>query len=324
MQHAVTAQETGIVTPEAVRLDFESANIPTRFLAMLVDLLIQGAVFVAVAGLGEAISNGIGASLPVWLGATLVLLLIFVVVWGYPTTFETLRGRTPGKAALGLRVVTTEGAPIRFRHAAIRAAFGLLDFYLFFGGVAVLSVLITKRQQRLGDLVAGTLVLRERTAAHDVAPVTFAVPSGAESYAQTVDASGLDADDYAAIRSFLLRSGTLDPAARERLGVTLAQRLAARLAHVPPAGVSPELFLVVAAARYQQRFATRGPAPVPGAGSNGAAPPAVAPPVARPAPDAAEQGARRTSSPAPGAADAPEPEPAAAPAPPTGGFQPPG
>ncbi len=80
---------------------------------------------------------------------------------------------------MGLRVVTREGAPVQFRHAAIRAALGLIDFYLAFGGVAVISALVTREHQRLGDLVAGTLVLRERTGARAPTAVRFAVPAGA-------------------------------------------------------------------------------------------------------------------------------------------------
>jgi hypothetical protein len=123
---------------------------------------------------------------------------------------------------------------------------------------------VTRRQQRLGDLVAGTLVLRERTAVGPVDPIRFEVPPGAEAYARTVDVGGLDADDYAAVRSFLTRAADLDPAPRATLGRALAQRLAAKLSHVPPPTVTPELFLVVAAARYQTRFDPAVP-PVPSA-----------------------------------------------------------
>ncbi len=271
------AVEPGVVTPEAVRLQFENANLASRCLALLVDLTIQAVTLVLISLAGIALVDGIGVDLPEWVGVTLVLLLAFAVIWGYPTAFETFwRGRTPGKAANGLRVVTTEGAPVRFRHAAIRAAFSLIDFYLLAGGVAVVSVLATRRQQRLGDLVAGTLVLRERTASAPVAPIRFEIPAGAEAYAQTVDVGGLDAEDYATVRSFLTRAASLDPAARDRLGTALAQRLAAKLSHVPPATVSPELFLVVAAARYQARFDR--PTPAPAVPSTPAAEPFPPPP----------------------------------------------
>jgi uncharacterized RDD family membrane protein YckC len=102
---------------------------------------------------------------PDWLGIALVLLLVFALQFGYPVGFETLwRGRTPGKAAMGLRVVTVEGAPVRFRHAATRAAIGLLELTGTAGAIAVIASLSSARGQRLGDLAAGTLVIRERRA----------------------------------------------------------------------------------------------------------------------------------------------------------------
>jgi len=252
---------SGIVTPEAVRLDFDEASIGSRCLALLLDLTLQLAVLLMVSLLGTALAAATGDALPEWVGIVLVLLLVFAVLWGYPVASETLwRGRTIGKAALGLRVVTIEGAPVRFRHAAIRAALQLVDLWLTLGGAAVVAILATARQQRLGDLVAGTLVLRERTAAGPTAPVRFVVPAGAESYAATVDASGMTTDDYGVVRTFLLRATTLAPEARARVGTQLAQGIAAKLGHVPPAGVAPELFLTAAAARYQQRTAAPAPA----------------------------------------------------------------
>jgi len=277
----VSQPETGIVTPEAVRLEFEGANLGSRTLAALLDRFLQTITFVVLLMFSVFLAEGTEVALPDWVGVVAVLLLVFALTWGYPVAFETLwRGRTPGKAALGLRVVTTEGAPVRFRHAAIRAILSLVDFYASFGAVAVLSVLLSRRQQRLGDLVAGTLVLRERTAAGAVRPVQFTVPRGAESYASTVDPSGLTGDDYGAVRAFLIRAGTLRPDARASLGAELATRLAAKVGHTPPPGVTPELFLVVLAARYQERSQagarTGSPLIPPGAG----VPPLVAVPQA--------------------------------------------
>ena len=217
----------GIVTPEAVRLEFDGANIGSRSLALLVDLLAQALVLTLLLVAQAALVDGIGAALPGWAGIVVTLLLVFVVVWGYPVAFETLwRGRTPGKAALGLRVVTVEGAPVRFRHAAIRALLALVDIYASAGGVAVLSVLCSSRQQRVGDLVAGTLVLREGRAGAAMTPVRFTVPPGAERYAGTVDPGGLTVQDYARVRQFLLRAEGLRPEARARLSADLARVVA--------------------------------------------------------------------------------------------------
>jgi uncharacterized RDD family membrane protein YckC len=248
------ASAPGVVTPEAVRLEFQAASVGTRTLAILIDLAIQlFLILVVLIAVGFAIGAGERFGLPSWVGVTIILLAVFAVLWGYPTALETIFGRTPGKAALGLRVVTREGAPVTFRHAAVRAALGLVDFYLTVGGVAVLSVLLSRREQRLGDLVAGTLVLRERSATPAPRPVLFTVPPGLEWFASTLDPAVLDARGYQAVRTFLLRAGQLSPAVRHAVARRIADPIVARLGRQPPPDLTPELFLVCLAARYQQR-----------------------------------------------------------------------
>jgi len=303
--------DTGIVTPEAVVLAFDTAGLGSRMIAKIIDLVIQGAalavVFVAAAALG---STSVGLA-----GAYFGL---FAVLFAYPIAIETLwRGKSVGKAAMGLRVVTVEGAPIRFRHALIRGALSILDLYLTSGALAVFMVLGTKRNQRLGDLVAGTLVLRERTGAAAPSAATFWVPWGWEAYAATLDVSGLTATEYQAVRSFLLRAPTLDPWTRDRVARELADPVSRRLRHTPPPGVAAEGFLACVAALYQQRQ-RRTVAPT---GGWGTAPsrPSPAPPVpvaaapvgASPAPWA-PSGPSGRPVPAPGRAPGP-PEPASSP-----------
>jgi uncharacterized RDD family membrane protein YckC len=260
---SVAGSGGGIVTPEAVRLDFEPAGVGSRTVAILIDLSIQGILLLLLV-LAAALLEGQTGAVPDWAGLAFVLVAVFVVIWGYPIGFETIwRGRTPGKAAMGVRVVTVEGAPVRFRHAAVRAALSLVDFYLTAGAAAVVSTLVTARSQRLGDLVAGTIVLRERTGAGPPTVAEFAVPAGAESYAATIDVAGMQPQDYAAVRSFLLRAPRLAPAVRADLAQRLATPLAGRLAHNPPAGTSAELFLACAAARYQLRASPAAAEPGP-------------------------------------------------------------
>ena len=268
-----------IVTPEAVRLDFDAANVGSRMVAIGIDLAIQGlAAFVLLLAFGLIASAGTGPGLPDWVALTLILVLVFVLYFGYPIVFETFwRGRTPGKAAMGLRVVTVEGAPVTFRHAAIRAALGLIDFYASSGAAALISALVTRRHQRLGDLVAGTIVVRERSATPPPVPVLFRIPPTLEPYAATIDVSGLGATDYAAVRQFLLRAGELAPHVRLDLAAKLAGPLAQRLRHVPQGTVSPELFLACVAVRYQRRVQQWSPQPTPAVM---APPPAVPPPPA--------------------------------------------
>src|SRR5438067_1008423 len=147
-----------VVTPEAVALELDIAGLPSRLLARAIDSLIVGVVLATLIGGTLAANLGGGVSLAV------VYVLLFFGFFGYWAAFETLwRGRTPGKAALGLRVITVEGAPIRFRHAAIRAAFGLGEVYATNGAIGILAIIFSRRSQRLGDMVAGTIVLRERS-----------------------------------------------------------------------------------------------------------------------------------------------------------------
>jgi uncharacterized RDD family membrane protein YckC len=312
-----------MVTPEAVALEFRTANVGSRILAYLIDLaiVVAGAFagLFAVALLGQATD----VVVPDWVALTIVLVLLPSWWLGYFIAFEALwRGRTPGKAALGLRVVTKEGAPVRFRHAAIRALLGLVDFALAGGFFAVVFILLTRDNQRLGDLVAGTLVLRERSGLAAPAPVTFTAPAGLEAYTATLDTSRLTTEEYQAVRTFLLRAASLPPGPRNALVLQLADPLALRLRPPPPAGITPEQFLRCVAAAYQQRQrqATRAPAP-----PQQPAPPAtVAPPPGPvPAGPPGTAAGRPDGAPAPGQAGTPA-GPSAPPAPADGGFAPPG
>jgi uncharacterized RDD family membrane protein YckC len=255
-----------VVTPEAVPLELETANIGSRFLAVVIDWAIQGATLLAL-GLGfAALANATDLSIGAGMAAALFFLLAFVVLWGYPAGMETLwRGRTIGKAALGLRVVTVEGAPVRFRHAAIRATLGIVDFLLTSGAGAVICTLLTRRSQRLGDVVAGTVVLRERTGLRAPVAVEFPVPAGLEAYARSLDAARVTAADYRAARAFLLRAPGLAPHIRYDLAVRIADPVSRHVRPAPPAGVPPETFLLCVAAVYQHRQARGRPAPAPAA-----------------------------------------------------------
>ncbi|MDQ1396644.1 MAG: hypothetical protein QOG64_1903 [Acidimicrobiaceae bacterium] len=278
--------DTRVVTPEAVVLQFETAGVGSRFLARLVDTLVQGSVLVALSlGLAAAGSGGVGST------PLLIFLLVstFAIIFVYPAAFETLwRGRTPGKAALGLRVVTREGAPIRFRHAAIRSALWLVDGLLLYASIGFITMLVTRDTVRLGDMAAGTIVVRERTGARMPTAMHFPVPQGCEAYVATLDVSGLNGEDYEAARNLLLRAPSLTPNARWDLARQLGTHVAARMRHTPPSWVSPELFLACVAAAYQQRFAGGpGASPAPAApdvwGAPRPSPPAAPTPPAGPA-----------------------------------------
>lgn len=239
----------GVVTPEAVLLDLPSAGVGSRALARLVDLLGLG----AVAMLLLAALSLVLISVPE-LATVAQLLVVAVLLLGYWVAFETLlRGRTPGKALLGLRVVTREGGPIGFRHAMLRGLIGIVEVFLTLGGVAVVSTLSTRRSQRFGDLAAGTIVVRERDAGRRALAVAFPPPPGYEAYCASLDVSAITDEQYGVIRAFLLRVLELTPAARDALAVRLANPAAVRMHHVPPPMLGPELFLACVASAYQVR-----------------------------------------------------------------------
>jgi uncharacterized RDD family membrane protein YckC len=267
------AQPSGVVTPEAVLLEFENAGVGSRVVAEILDLLVQLAALVAVSLVASLAATG-GLDLGQTAAIVSTLVLTFLILVGYPVAMETLwNGRTLGKAAMGLRVVTSEGGPIRFRHAAIRGIFGLVEIWIFLGSIAVVTILCTRRDQRLGDLVAGTIVLRERSAAVPGVAVRFPTPPGYEAYVATLDVTPLTAEQYSIIRSFLVRVVRLSGPARAGLAVRLANPTAVAMHHDPPPQVNAELFLVCVAAAFQQRHGGPLPPPPPPVGGMPGVPP---------------------------------------------------
>ncbi|HZM41241.1 MAG TPA: RDD family protein [Acidimicrobiales bacterium] len=254
-----TAASQRIVTPEAVILDLERAGVASRTLAFTIDILALGAVLVAIAFVvTQTVGNieGIGGAVAAVLTSAGV-----VVVWF--CAWETLwRGRTPGKAALGLRAVSQDGTTIRFQQAFVRAAVGLIDIFIPpVGFTAVVSALLSPRDQRLGDMAAGTLVVRERSAQSLVVPAWFSPPPGYEGYVASLDVSALDDDAYGLVRTFLMRYAQLTPGAREHLALRLANPLAVRMDHSPPRWLHPYMFLVCLAAAWQRTHGAPAPAP---------------------------------------------------------------
>jgi uncharacterized RDD family membrane protein YckC len=296
-----------VVTPEAVALDLEPATVGSRSVAIALDLLLIGTGLLLL-GLAEA-AFGFSGFVPDWLGIAFVLLLAFALQFGYPVGFETLwRGRTPGKAALGLRVVTVEGAPVRFRHAATRAAIGLLELTGTAGAIAVIASLSSARGQRLGDLAAGTLVIRERRSGGPPMAVAFRPPRGLEDYVRVLDVSRLDRRDYATVRDLLRRE--LPEDLRARLGEQVASGLVGRVQPPPPPGLDALTWLRCVAAAVQGgegpagaapgeagRSVGDGPAPHAGAGARWTRPPGT--PSPRPQAPAGPQGPSETGPPPP-------------------------
>ena len=185
----------------------------------------------------------------------MVAVLVFALLFGYPVVFQTLmRGRTPGKAALRLRAVTLAGAPIGVREATLRSMGLVVDLLLPPGGITgMLFILFTPRHQRVGDLIADTIVIRDPRQYVPAPALWFPVPHGLEDYAATIDPTPITVDQYTVVRSFLTRVNVLAPNVRYAVGADLADRLAAVTHHQRDEHVPPEAFLLCAMARYQRR-----------------------------------------------------------------------
>ncbi|MGH8838893.1 MAG: RDD family protein, partial [Jiangellaceae bacterium] len=203
-----------LVTGEAVPLELRLAKLPSRALAITIDLTL---VFAAAILMGIAIS-AVVSTVDAALGAALRLVGFVALFVGVPTLVETLtRGRSLGKLALGLRVVRDDGGPVRFRQALTRALAGVfVDFLFTFGAGAVICSLLNERGKRVGDILAGTVVVRERVPS--TAGPLPAIPPPLAEWARTLELSRLPADVALAARGFLTRYHELSPGVRDRMG----------------------------------------------------------------------------------------------------------
>lgn len=242
--------EPDLVTGDAVVLELRLARLASRGLAAALDAAIQ----LAVLFIGLIVVVAAGPDDDAARAAILLTLLVLVRV-GYPVLFETLtRGRTPGKAAFGLRAVRDDGGPIRFRHALTRGLTGaIVDFGPVFvwGVVAALTSLISSRSKRVGDLLAGTVVVLERAPA-ELTP-NISMPAPLTGWAARLELSGVPDDLALAIRQYLARWQSLRPEARESVGQDLAHEVAQRIGEPVPQGVPVWAYLMAVLAERRDR-----------------------------------------------------------------------
>lgn len=241
-----------IATPEGVTIDLVLAGVGSRFAAAIIDLGIQVLLVAAIFALAGNLADEGG------LAAALAVLGSFLVFMGYDVLFETLAsGRTPGKRWTGLRVVRSDGGPVGFVTSSVRNLCRIVDILPGAYFVGMVFVLASKHNQRLGDLAAGTLVVRERLGGRSrrrrsrraavIAPLP--VPEDAVRW----DVSAVTEDELATVRRFLDRRDSLVPEARSRLAIDLAGRLGPKVVGPVP-GLPPEQFLVgLAAAKASRR-----------------------------------------------------------------------
>jgi uncharacterized RDD family membrane protein YckC len=271
----------GVVTGEAVALDVRLAHWPSRLVAFALDGLVQLCCWFVI----TFVLSRTMAQTDSDLGAAVALAAFVVIAVGYPAAFETLwRGRTLGKAALGIRVVRDDGGPEGFRHAIARAVLMPLEFW----GPALLCSVISSRGKRFGDLLAGTIVVQDRVPGRTSEPVPMPPPLA--TWASSLDLSHLSDDLAMACRQFLARQHELKPGPRDAMGSQLVAAVQATVSPPPPAGTPGWAYLSAVLAERRRREEWRlhavTPQPTyvqPAAGQQAPPPAAPAGPFAPPA-----------------------------------------
>lgn len=248
-----TVTSDDLVTGEAVALDLPPASLGLRMVSGGVDVLLAFALLML--SLFVAITASLDTDEAV-LRIAMIGTFAGVLV-GVPCATETLtRGRTLGKLMTGLRTVRDDGGPVSFQHAFVRSLIGLVEIYLFTGAPAFFSALLSHKGKRLGDYAAGTYVVRDRARLQLAPPA--AMPGRLASWARAADITALPVGLTLAVRQYLGRAATLDPASRERVGRELADRVRRHVAPPPPPAQPEEFLAAVVASRRERDLARLG------------------------------------------------------------------
>jgi uncharacterized RDD family membrane protein YckC len=233
------------------------------------------------------------------LSAAILLTFTVLVIVGYPLAFETAtRGRSVGKIAMGLRVVSEDGGPERFRQAMFRALASVVEIWMLAGSPAVICSMISPKAKRIGDVFAGTVVVSERGPRMSPPPM---MPPSLAWWASSLQLSGLGAGQAEVARQFLSRASQLDHQMRLQMAYRIGADVVSRIAPPPPPGAQPELVLAAVLAERHRRELARMRPQLPATG-----------PWPPPGPPAAPWPQQPRQQPAPG----PEAD--------SGGFSPPG
>lgn len=221
-------------TPESIAFNYELAGLGSRFLALIVDQAIQilalvaifyGIVMAGARAVARHAAPPLSDKLAQSLAIALVVAILFVVLFGYFIVFEALwNGQTPGKKLLGLRVVRDGGYPIDFGASLIRNLIRVGEQLVGYYILAAISALISPENKRLGDLAAGTIVVRDARLAPPRDLSRRAEPEPA--YSPTAYLSG---QERALVKRFLERRAALSPQRRQELASQLASRVRDRV-----------------------------------------------------------------------------------------------
>lgn len=244
-----------IDTPEQVHLEFALAGIGSRFMALLLDTVIQIFLYLVVSfAAGLLLSTPLARLTAKWTVA-LVIFAGFVVYWGYFAIFESVwKGQTPGKKWAGIRVIKDSGRPITPFEAAARNLLRIVDYLPGFYAVGVVTMLLNEKHRRVGDFVAGTLVVHETSDRESA--LFFNTP--ANSQFTIPQASRLTLQEAELIEAFLARRLDIPPEIRQQNGQRIADMLCTRLGITPDTRPADnENFLELLVKEFRNRAAYR-------------------------------------------------------------------
>lgn len=245
-----SSRRDALITGDAVLLDLRTASFATRIVSAVIDgvlqlvLLIGGILSVAWFADRAALDDGFLAA-----GVLLASVLAYV---GYPVLSELLlRGRSVGRLVMGTRVVRDDGGPVHVRQSVLRALMAMFEIWSTTGAVALVCSVIDRRSRRIGDLLAGTMVIQERMRTHP--PQRIEVPLSLRDWAQAADVGRLPLPLLQDIRAFLPRAGQINAESRHQLSRDLLRRTLPHVAPAPPPGTPPEEFLAAVLAERSRR-----------------------------------------------------------------------
>ena len=249
-----------IDTPEQIALELPLAGIGSRFLALAIDTLIQG-IFYLITGLILIFTLAVGSSiltfLPRLLGPAMAIFIGFAIYWGYFAFFETIwKGQTPGKRYAGIRVIKDSGRPINAFEAIGRNLMRAVDILPGVYGVGVVCMMLNQQSRRLGDFVAGTVVVHEK-AADDVRPswstsdhISFdRVPL--DGTASVPGLAQITPEELVLIETYLHRRWDLDKYVRLNTAIQIADRIKAKTGMQPQPHQHVDDFLEEAAKKIR-------------------------------------------------------------------------
>jgi len=235
-----------IVTGEAVALELPPASLGIHVVSGLIDVTIQVVLLI----LGTLLAAMLAPDDALF-GVASVLVVAFTLVLG-PATLERLTmGRTVGKLVMGIRTVRDDAGPISFHHAFVRHLIAVIEIWVLSGVPALVCALVSSKGKRLGDLVAGTYVVRDRFQLR--LPLPVQMPPHLAHWAAHADIAPLPDSLAVALRQLLGRTGTLSPQARHRLVSDLLAQVEQHVSPPPPPGTSPEHYLAAVAAESRRR-----------------------------------------------------------------------